>query len=53
VINHISRALFLPNNDERDIATRHPGPPGQAGDSVSDVAPMPVFGGAAVVEGVY
>lgn len=53
VMNHVSRSMFLPNNAERDLAVRWPGPPGQFGDSVADVAPMPEFEGAAVVEGVY
>lgn len=53
IMHHVSRAMFLPNNAERDLATRVAGRPGQIGDSVSDVAPMPEFDGAAVVEGVY
>ncbi len=31
----------------------HPGPDGQLGDSVSEVAPVAVFGGEPVIEGVY
>jgi len=55
VMNHVSRAALLPNNLERDVATRVEPPPGsgQVGDSVADVAPVPVFGGETVVEGVY
>lgn len=53
VMHHVSKAMFLPNNAERDLATRVAGRPGQIGDSVSDVAPMLEFDGAAVVEGVY
>jgi phenylacetate-coenzyme A ligase PaaK-like adenylate-forming protein len=55
VMSHVSRAALLPNNLERDLATRVEPPPGsgQAGDSVSDVAPVQVFGGETIVEGVY
>ncbi|MGX9789222.1 phenazine antibiotic biosynthesis protein [Mycobacterium sp. MMS18-G62] len=53
VMNHISKGMFIPNNLERDTAIRMPGPDGQVGDSVSDVASVSVFGGEAVVEGVY
>ena len=53
VMNHISKGMFVPNNLERDTAIRMPGPDGQVGDSVSDVAPVSVFGGEAVIEGVY
>lgn len=53
VMNHVSKGMFVPNNLERDTAIRRPGPPGQIGDSVSDVAPVAVFGGEAVIEGVY
>lgn len=53
VMNHVSKSLFIPNNAERDLAIRVEPPPGQLGDSVSCVAPMPEFDGTAVVEGVY
>lgn len=53
VMNHVSKSLFLPNNAERDLGVRVEPPPGQVGDSVSDVRPMPEFGGERVVEGVY
>jgi phenylacetate-coenzyme A ligase PaaK-like adenylate-forming protein len=55
VMNHVSRAALLPNNLERDLATRVEPPPGsaQVGDSVADVAPVQVFGGETIVEGVY
>jgi phenylacetate-coenzyme A ligase PaaK-like adenylate-forming protein len=53
VMNHISKGMFIPNNLERDTAIRVPGPEGQIGDSVSDVAPVAVFDGAPVIEGVY
>jgi phenylacetate-coenzyme A ligase PaaK-like adenylate-forming protein len=53
VMNHISKGMFIPNNVERDTAIRIPGPDGQIGDSVSEVAPVAVFGGERVIEGVY
>lgn len=53
VMNHISKGMFIPNNLERDTAIRIPGPHGQIGDSVSEVAPVAVFGGEPVIEGVY
>ncbi len=53
VMNHISKGMFIPNNLERDTAIRIPGPDGQIGDSVSEVAPVAVFGGEPVIEGVY
>jgi phenylacetate-coenzyme A ligase PaaK-like adenylate-forming protein len=55
VMNHVSRSALLPNNLERDLATRIEPPPGsgQIGDSVADVEPVREFGGETVVEGVY
>jgi hypothetical protein len=53
VMNHVSKGMFIPNNLERDTAIRMPGPAGQIGDSVSEVAPVAVFGGEPVIEGVY
>jgi len=53
VMNHVSKAMLLPNNLERDTALRIPGRSGQAGDSVADVLPMETFGGTEVTEGVY
>jgi phenylacetate-coenzyme A ligase PaaK-like adenylate-forming protein len=53
VMNHVSKAFLLPNNLERDMATRVPPLDGQAGDSVADVTPVERFGGEAVIEGVY
>ena len=53
VMNHVSRAMFLPNNLERDTAVRVAAPHGQVGDSVSEVRPVEVFGGQPVTEGVY
>jgi phenylacetate-coenzyme A ligase PaaK-like adenylate-forming protein len=53
VMNHVSRSFLLPNNIERDMATRIPPPEGGVGDSVADVAPVQRFDGDAVIEGVY
>jgi hypothetical protein len=53
VMNHVSKGMFIPNNLERDTAIRTPGPAGHVGDSVSEVAPVAVFDGEAVIEGVY
>jgi phenylacetate-coenzyme A ligase PaaK-like adenylate-forming protein len=53
VMNHISKGMFLPNNLERDMAIRMPGPTGQLSDSVSAVRPVATFEGEAVIEGVY
>lgn len=53
VFSHVSRSMLLPNNLDRDMATRVEGRPGQVGDSVADVAPIPVFDGETVIEGVY
>lgn len=53
VMNHISKGMFIPNNLERDLAIRMPGPAGQLSDSVSEVRPVITFEGEAVVEGVY
>jgi acyl-CoA synthetase (AMP-forming)/AMP-acid ligase II len=53
VMNHISKGMFIPNNLERDTAIRLPGPDGHVGDSIGEVAPVAVFGGEPVIEGVY
>jgi hypothetical protein len=53
VMNHISKGMFIPNNLERDLAIRMPGPAGQVGDSVSAIRPVATFEGEAVIEGVY
>ncbi|MCV7088899.1 AMP-binding protein [Mycobacterium interjectum] len=53
VMNHISKGMFIPNNLERDLAIRTPGPAGQLSDSVSAVRPVTTFEGEAVIEGVY
>jgi phenylacetate-coenzyme A ligase PaaK-like adenylate-forming protein len=53
VMNHVSKSFLLPNNLERDMATRIEPPEGQVGDSVADVTPVRRFGGEDVIEGVY
>ena len=53
VMNHVSRSFLLPNNLERDTASRTPPPAGQVGDSVADVRPVERFQDEAVIEGVY
>jgi acyl-CoA synthetase (AMP-forming)/AMP-acid ligase II len=53
VMNHVSRSFLLPNNLERDMATRIRPPEGQVGDSVADVTPVEQFEGETVIEGVY
>ncbi|MDT5112396.1 MAG: hypothetical protein QOE20_4286 [Mycobacterium sp.] len=53
VMNHVSKGMFIPNNVERDTALRLRGPAGSVGDSVSEVAPVAVFGGEPAIEGVY
>jgi acyl-CoA synthetase (AMP-forming)/AMP-acid ligase II len=53
VMNHVSKSFLLPNNLERDVATRIRPPEGQVGDSVADVMPVVQFEGETVIEGVY
>ncbi|MEU8193126.1 phenazine antibiotic biosynthesis protein [Microbispora amethystogenes] len=53
VMHHVSKSFLLPNNLERDLATRVAAPPGQTGDSVADVGPLPTFEDEPVIEGVY
>jgi phenylacetate-coenzyme A ligase PaaK-like adenylate-forming protein len=53
VMNHVSKSFLLPNNLERDMATRIPPLEGQVGDSVADVSPVHRFDDETVVEGVY
>jgi phenylacetate-coenzyme A ligase PaaK-like adenylate-forming protein len=53
VMNHLSKGMLLPNNLERDNATRLQPPPGAVGDSVADVSPVETFDNEAVIEGVY
>jgi hypothetical protein len=54
VVHHVSKALLLPNNAERDEVTRMaPLNADQVGDSIADIAPLSVFEGTEVIEGVY
>jgi phenylacetate-coenzyme A ligase PaaK-like adenylate-forming protein len=53
VMNHVSKSFLLPNNLERDMATRIRPREGQVGDSVADVTPVQRFDNEAVIEGVY
>ncbi|MET9844854.1 phenazine antibiotic biosynthesis protein [Streptomyces ossamyceticus] len=53
VMNFVSKSGLLPNNLERDLATRIAPLRGQVGDSVADVSPVPSFDDEAVIEGVY
>jgi D-arabinose 1-dehydrogenase-like Zn-dependent alcohol dehydrogenase len=51
--HHVSKSMLLPNNLERDEATRVPPPPGQPGDSVADVTPLALLEAGDIQEGVY
>jgi phenylacetate-coenzyme A ligase PaaK-like adenylate-forming protein len=53
VMNHVSKSFLLPNNLERDMATRIEPLEGQVGDSVADVTPVKEFDNETVIEGVY
>lgn len=53
LVNHLSKSFLLPNNLERDYATRVEPVHEQVGDSFADVAPVADFKGAQVIEGVY
>jgi phenylacetate-coenzyme A ligase PaaK-like adenylate-forming protein len=53
IMNHVSRSFLLPNNLERDMATRIAPREDQVGDSVADVSPVQRFDDEAVIEGVY
>lgn len=53
MMHHVSKSLLLPNNLERDFATRIEPLAGQAGDSVADIAPVAEFENQPVIEGVY
>ncbi len=52
-MHHVSKALLLPNNLERDTAIRVPAPEGRIGDSAAGIAPVERFEDEAVIEGVY
>jgi phenylacetate-coenzyme A ligase PaaK-like adenylate-forming protein len=53
VMNHVSKSFLLPNNLERDMATRIEPLEGQVGDAVADVTPVQRFDNETVIEGVY
>jgi hypothetical protein len=53
VTRHVSKSFLLPNNLERDLATRIEAPKGHVGDSVSGVGPVAKFESETVIEGVY
>jgi phenylacetate-coenzyme A ligase PaaK-like adenylate-forming protein len=53
VMNHVSKSFLLPNNLERDMATRIRPLDGVVGDSVADVTPLQQFDNESVIEGVY
>ena len=53
MLSLVNKAMFIPNNLERDTAVRHAGPPQQVGDSIAEVRPVSAFEGQEVIEGVY
>ncbi len=53
VMNHLTKYALLPNNPERDMATKVRALPGALGCAVADVGPVATFGDRAVIEGVY
>jgi phenylacetate-coenzyme A ligase PaaK-like adenylate-forming protein len=53
LMNHVSKSFLLPNNLERDLATRIRPLEGQIGDSIADVTPLERFDDEPVIEGVY
>jgi len=53
VVNHVSKSFLLPNNLERDLATRVLPVRDAVGDAVADIAPVATFENEVVVEGVY
>jgi hypothetical protein len=53
VMNHVSKSFLLPNNLERDMATRVRPLDGNVGDAVADVTPVRRFDDENVIEGVY
>ncbi|ANN15818.1 phenazine antibiotic biosynthesis protein [Amycolatopsis orientalis] len=53
LVNHISKAMLLPNNLERDTALRCAPLSGQPGDAVAAVEPTASHDGEDVIEGVY
>lgn len=53
VMHHVSKSMFIPNNLDRDLATRVRPLPGQAGDSIADVASAPSAVAEDPDQGVY
>ncbi|MFD9407980.1 phenazine antibiotic biosynthesis protein [Streptomyces sp. NPDC059989] len=53
LVHHLSKSFLLPNNLERDLATRVEPLDGAFGDSVADIAPVLRFENEPVIEGVY
>ncbi|GAA3027695.1 hypothetical protein GCM10020000_00130 [Streptomyces olivoverticillatus] len=53
VMHYIGKSLLLPNNLERDYATRIQPLPGHIGDAIADIAPVKEFDNETVIEGVY
>ncbi|KIF75062.1 phenazine antibiotic biosynthesis protein [Streptomyces sp. 150FB] len=53
VMHHVSKALLLPNNLERDTAVRVPAREGRIGDAAAGIAPVERFDNETVIEGVY
>ncbi|MBH0776512.1 AMP-binding protein [Nocardia bovistercoris] len=53
VMNHLTKYALLPNNLERDMATKVEPLPGAIGCAVADVGPVKTFDDRSVIEGVY
>jgi hypothetical protein len=53
LVHHLSPMFFMPNNLERDLATRVAEQENGYGDSIADIGPVAVFDGEKVIEGVY
>ena len=53
VMDHISKAMFIPSNLERDTVVRVPGQEGSVGDSIAAPKPVAAVGDKEVIEGVY
>lgn len=41
LLHHVSKSMFMPNNLDRDRATRIRPPSGHLGDSIADIVPVP------------
>lgn len=53
LVHHVSPMFFMPNNLERDLATRVAAQENGYGDTIADIGPVEVFDGERVIEGVY